>query len=47
MRRWNTVETAESLGYSLNDQILLFMCSKLAHAATGHVQKLNGCENSE
>lgn len=43
----NTVETAESLGFCLNNQILLFMWSKLLHTATGHVQKLNGCKESE
>lgn len=43
----NTVETAESLGFSLNNQILLFMWSKLLHTAMGHVQKLNDCKESK
>lgn len=47
MRRWNTVETAESLGFCLNNQILLFMWCKLLHTATSHVQKLNDWKDSE
>lgn len=46
-RKDEWVETAESLGFCLNNQILLFMWSKLLHIATGHVQKLNDCKERE
>lgn len=43
-RKDEWVETAESLGFCLNNQILLFMWSKLLRSATGHVEKLNDCK---
>lgn len=46
-RKDEWVETAESLGFCLNNQILLFMWSKLLRSATGHVEKLNDCKERQ
>lgn len=46
--RHNAVHTsAESLGFGLNNHILLFIWNKQLRGATGHAQKLNDCKESE